>query len=398
MRLTDPFPIAHQGLTPTHELRWGDMARKIIRDVLRLEPHERVIISADAYCGGAMLDALRQEIQRARGIELATMLHWTPGLTELRDAQGRKPDLEDRKREDQAIKDLFGIADVFIWLQNDWRSRKSTMTVGQSEWILETWPGRSVHFHWFHDPRNPDPESAANKAIDLVYQDAVLNLDYAVVKRTHETLKRKMSGQVVHVSDDQGTDIRFKVTDRFHMNHGDASRARISRMTSARDKEEEIPCGCFRTIPERDTVEGVISVQRDFGFPAAGYGLDVNQFFDKGGIRFVFKAGHVVKVETAGDQKLLDRLWAEQTGDKDRLGELVLGCNPLLRPVPGSGFQPYYGFGDAVLRLTVGENIESGGQNRSSLHRWLMLLNSTIRVNGEALVENGKLTAAGKGS
>ena len=145
MRLTDPFPIAHQGLTPTHELRWADMARRIIRDVLKLEPHERVVISADAYCGGAMLDAVRQEIQRARGIELGTLLHWTPGLTELRDAQGRKPDAGDRAREDEAIKALFGIADVFIWPQNDWRSKKRTQTVGQSEWVLETWPGRPVH-------------------------------------------------------------------------------------------------------------------------------------------------------------------------------------------------------------------------------------------------------------
>lgn len=397
MRLTDPFPIPHQGLTSTHELRWGDMARRIIRDVLKLALHERVIISADAYCGGAMLDAVRQEIQRARGIELATTLHWTPGLTELRDAKGRMPDPADAAREDEAIRALFGIADVFIWLQNDWRAKKSTMTVGQSEWVLETWPGRSVHFHWFHDPRNPDPDHPANKAIDLVYQDAVLNLDYAALKRTHETLARKMANQTVHVTDPAGTDIRFQVAERFHMNYGDASRARISRMTNARDKEEEIPCGCFRTIPLRETVEGVIAIEKDFGFPAAGYGLDVNAFFATGSLRFVFKGGRVVKVETAGDQQLLDRLWAEQTGDKDRLGELVLGCNPLLRPVPGSGFQPYFGFGDAILRLTIGENIESGGHNRSSLHRWLMFLNATIRVNGEALVADGKLTQAGKG-
>lgn len=397
MRLTDPFPTPYQGLIATHELRWADMARRVVRDVLRLEPHERVILSADPYCGGAMLDAVRQEIQRARGIELATLLHWTPALRDLRDAKGRKPDWDDAAREDMAIKALFGIADVFVWLQNDWRAKTSPMTVGQSEWILETWPGRAVHFHWFHDPRNPDPDHPANKAIDLVYQDAVLNLDQLALKRTHETLARKLANRTVHVTDPAGTDLRFQLGDHFHMNHGDASRARMSQMTNARDKEEEVPGGCFRTIPLRDTVEGTISIQKDFGFPAFGYGLDVNRFFDQGGLRLTFKSGRVVAVETSGDQKLLDRLWAEQTGDKDRLGEMVLGCNPLLRPVPGSGFQPYFGFGDAVLRLTIGENIESGGRNRSSLHRWLMFLDATIRVDGEALVDNGKLTKLGRG-
>jgi hypothetical protein len=105
----------------------------------------------------------------------------------------------------------------------------------------------------------------------------------------------------------------------------------------------------------------------------------------------------VVRIETDGDQAELDRLWIAETGDKDRLSEFVLGCNPHLKPMPGCRFQPYYGFGDAILRLTLGENIESGGHNVSSTHLWLMLLNSTIVVDGIALVEDGKLTAAGRG-
>lgn len=397
MRATDPFPIPHQGLTPTHALDWPAMARRLIRDVLKLAPHERVIISADPYCGGAMLEAVREEIQRARGIELASIMHFTPQLTALRGKDGNKTDPEDKAKEDEAMKALFACADVFIWLQNDWRSKRRTQAVGQSELVLETWPGRSAHFHWFHDPLNPDPDSAVNKAIDLVYQDAVLNLDYAALKRTMENLAKRMGDKRVRVTDPQGTDVSFQVTRKFHTNYGDASRERIARVTNARDREEEIPCGCLRTIPLRETVEGVIAFQRGFGFPAAGYGLDVNRFFDRG-LRFHFRGGHVVKVETDGDQAELDRLWAAETGDKDRLGEFVLGCNPLLKPVAGTGFQPYYGFGDGVLRLTLGENIESGGINRSSTHRWLMLLDATISVDGVAMVEGGKLSPAGRGA
>ena len=107
--------------------------------------------------------------------------------------------------------------------------------------------------------------------------------------------------------------------------------------------------------------------------------------------------GRIRRRETDGDQAALERLWAEQTGDKDRLGEIVLGCNPLLRPVAGSSFPPYYGFGEGYLRLTIGENLESGGSNRSSLHRWLFLLDATITVGGSTLVERGKLTPAAHG-
>jgi leucyl aminopeptidase (aminopeptidase T) len=391
MRQTDPFPISHQGLTPTHELDWAAMARKLIRDVLRLERRERVLISADPYCGGAMLDAVRAEIQRAGGIELATILHWTPALTKLRNPDGTKHEPAEAEAEDAAMAGLFAQADIFLWLQNDWRSARSTMTIGQSERILESWPGRSVHFHWFHDPGNPDPDHETNKALDLVYQHAVLNLDYAGLGRRMRDLRSRMAERELRITTPAGTDIRFRTGARFHVNDGDASRVKAMVAASPRDREEEIPCGALRTIPLRDTVEGVIALNAGFGFPTMGNGLNVDRWLDQG-LRFHFEGGRIRSVETDGDQAALDRAWQAETGDKDRLGELVLGCNPLLRRVDGLAFLPYHGFGDAVLRLTIGENIESGGQNRSSLHRWLMFFDADIRAGGDLIVSKGRLT------
>jgi leucyl aminopeptidase (aminopeptidase T) len=391
MRQTDPFPIRHQGLEPTHRLDWAAMAAKLVREVLRLEPRERVLLSADPYCGGAMLDAVRQEIQRARGIELATILHWTPELTKLRKPDGTKPDTEDAQAEDAAMAALFAQADIFLWLQNDWRSERSTMTIGQSERILETWPGRSVHFHWFHDPGNPDPDHPANKALDLVYQDAVLNLDYAALARRMRDVRERMTERELRITTPSGTDLRLRTGARFHINDGDASRAKAASARSPRDREEEIPCGALRTIPLLDSVEGVIALDKGLGYPTMGYGLDVDRWLAEGGLRFHFEGGRVRRVETSGDQVALDRAWASETGDKDRLGEIVLGCNPRLRPVESLAFPPYHGFGDAVLRLTIGENIESGGHNRASLHRWLMFRDADIRAGDDLIVSGGKL-------
>jgi len=367
------------------------MAQKLVGDVLRLERHERVLISADPYCGGAMLEAVRAEIQRAGAIEFATILHWTPALTALRKPDGTKPDPADARAEDEAMRGLFANADVFLWLQNDWRSPRSTMTIGQSELILETWPGRSIHFHWFHDPGNPDPDHPSNKALDLVYQDAVLNLDYGQLRRRMQGLVSRMAERELRITTPAGTDLRFRTGAGFHVNDGDASRAKAAAAASPRDREEEIPCGALRTIPLRDTVEGVIALKAGFGYPTMGNGLDVDRWLDQG-LRFHFEGGHIRRVETDGDQAALDRAWQAETGDKDRLGEMVLGCNPLLRRVDGLAFPPYHGFGDAVLRLTIGENIESGGQNRSSLHRWLMFFDADIRAGGDLIVSKGRLT------
>jgi leucyl aminopeptidase (aminopeptidase T) len=396
MRETDPFPIPHQGLTATHQLNWAAMARKLVGDVLRLERHERVLISADPYCGGAMLEAVRAEIQRAGAIELATILHWTPALTALRKPDGTKPDPADARAEDEAMRGLFANADVFLWLQNDWRSPRSTMTIGQSELILETWPGRSIHFHWFHDPGNPDPDHPSNKALDLAYQDAVLNLDYGQLRQRMQGLVSRMAERELRITTPVGTDLRLRMGARFHVNDGDASKSKAAAARTARDREEEIPCGALRSIPLPDSAEGIIALRGGFGFPTMGYGFDIDRWLDQG-LRFHFEGGKIRRVETDGDQAALDRAWQTESGDKDRLGEMVLGCNPLLRRVDGLTFPPYHGFGDAILRLTIGENTESGGQNRSSLHRWLMFFDADIRAGTDLLVSKGRLTEPANG-
>jgi hypothetical protein len=398
MRVGDPFPIPdYQGLSPTHALDWPAMARTVVQGVLRLGRHERVVLSANPYHGGAMLEALRGEIQRAGAIELATILHWTPGLAGLRGPDGCRTDPADAEAEERAMAELFALADVFVWLMNDWRPPRATHAVGQTERILERWRGRAIHFHWFHDPNAPDPDSPVNRALDLVYQRAVLELDYAALRRRMGALAGRLANRVVRITDPAGTDLALRLGARFHVNAGDASRERVASAASPRDREEEVPCGALRTIPEPDSADGVLAFAGSFGFSAVGSGLDLDPFL-AAGLRIHFRDGRIVGLETAGDQARLDAGWAAETGDRDRVGEMVLGCNPLLRPVPGSTFLPYYGFGEGMLRIVIGENRESGGRNRSSLHRWLYLREATIRVDGEPLVEGGRFTPAALGT
>ena len=53
---------------------------------------------------------------------------------------------------------------------------------------------------------------------------------------------------------------------------------------------------------------------------------------------------------------------------------------------------PYYGYGDGMLRFSLGDNQESGGECLSSYHQWLFLSDATMKVDGEVVLENGKLT------
>jgi hypothetical protein len=44
-----------------------------------------------------------------------------------------------------------------------------------------------------------------------------------------------------------------------------------------------------------------------------------------------------------------------------------------------------------VIRVSVGDNAESGGPYRSSYHQWFFLTDATVTANGQAIIEQGKL-------
>ncbi|MGD9942729.1 MAG: hypothetical protein AB7L76_04385 [Burkholderiaceae bacterium] len=389
----DPFPLAdRRDQRGTTAVNWEGIAARLVHDVLRVEPHERVLFSADPYFGAAALDAMRAEVQRARAIELATILHWTPQLNTLRLPNGRRADADGDRAECEAMRQLFEIADVFILLMNDRRDPRRTLAGGQIEPIVEHWRGRAVHLHWFHDPMNPDPEHAVNRALDRLYERAILEVDHGELGRRMNELHRRMVGAELCLTDARGSELYFRAPAHAHLNYGDASRPRMATMVAGRDREEEMPAGMLRIIPEPESARGILKmpVRADGESPHLGRGFDCDPFA-RDGLAFHFRDGRVESLRTGGDQAALDALWAAETGDKDRFGELVLGCNPMLRRVPGSTFEPQYGAGAGVIRLILGDNVLSGGRYVSSFHRWLMLSDASLHLGSETIVRDGQL-------
>ncbi|WP_028603827.1 hypothetical protein [Ottowia thiooxydans] len=393
MTVFDPFPLPeHQGLTPTHSINWEAIAQKVVRRILAVQPSERVLISADPYYGGAALEAVRCEIQRAGAIELASILHWSPAVGAMRLPSGRHPDGERDKAETEAMKQLFSCADVFILLMNDRRRAYRTVSTSQSDEVVTACKNvRSAHLHWFQDPRFPDPSHPVNLLHDRVNEKAIIELDYDWMRHMMERMAEMIRGRELRLTDDAGTDLRFRAGLNFHTNYGDASRERMARFSSGRDREEEVPVGSFRFIPEPGSAQGRVMFPRrtDGEAMALGRGFDVHPF-TSAGLAFEFRDGRAVSVQTEGDQQALDKAWAAESGDKDMLGEIIIGCNPLLTPVPGSSFLPHYGFGAGVVRLILGDNLLSGGQFQSSFHRWLTWSNATLEVEGRPLIERGR--------
>jgi len=71
--------------------------------------------------------------------------------------------------------------------------------------------------------------------------------------------------------------------------------------------------------------------------------------------------------------------------------EFALGMNPkLLRPA-GSSWIPYYGYGAGVVRLSLGDNEELGGNVRGGTVRWFSFPDATVGVGTAVLSEKGVL-------
>ena len=247
--------------------------------------------------------------------------------------------------------------------------------------VLRAGRGRTVHFHWAGATSFEMEELAVDDRVDRLYQTAVLDTDYAALADAIATFEAALRSGPVRVTTPAGTDITFLVDDGpVTRQDGDASGARAERARNLIDREVEIPAGAARVLPVLESVVGRIA------FPPAQWGGERAE-----GVVLRFEEGRVVEVEAdAGRDGVLREI--EEAGEAGRtFRELGVGFNPLLAIPEGEEWIPYYGYGDAVVRLSLGDNTELGGSVGGGYVRWNFFADATVTVGGEVWVEGGRL-------
>ncbi|MCH7728820.1 MAG: hypothetical protein IH991_20395 [Planctomycetes bacterium] len=82
----------------------------------------------------------------------------------------------------------------------------------------------------------------------------------------------------------------------------------------------------------------------------------------------------------------------EQGGDAgESFRELALGFHPLLAVPEENPWIPYYGYGAGVVRLSLGDNSELGGNVTGGSVRWNFFVDTTLPVGGAVWVRDGTL-------
>lgn len=363
-------------MTSTFHYRgdWSRMARVIIHQTLQTQPGERVIIHADPHYFPELLEQVRIEIVKAEAVELAAIMLHPPGLEEARTNLRRREDPTLIEMEDKAIDELFSLADIYIWLPTN-----LALNDGQTEKILKTWQGRSIHFHWEFNPTDPD----LFQKLSAMYEQA-LYIDCQALDERQLRLIDALNNSTVNITNPAGTDLTFKIRDgHFHRGNGDASKEFINSYAhpgSARDREVELPTGAIRTVDISDA-EGTL--------------VCTDEVFEErkvGTLTYRFENNQIVSVQAQHHNDYVQAMWGIYIGDKGRIGEFNLGVSPALRMLPEHPkVVPYFGYGDGIVRISLGDNQESGGDVISSYHHWLFLTDATVKADDKVISEAGSL-------
>lgn len=360
----------HAGLPAIDAQRIG---KRVVQS-LQPSPGERAILVYDPLYYPEIAGAIQAGL-RAAGAQPVVALTFDPPAIVRAEAAGSIPAEAIEERTVAFLRPLFEQAAMFVWLP-------TREIAGDQRWerLLAASRARGIHFHWIMPLSDRAPDEVAT--LSRLYERAILDTDYAALSREQDRLIAALRGRPVRITDARGTDLRLRVPADgwFHKNDGDMSPARAAAARSVRDREMEFPSGALRFIPDVTSTEGKLVVTN----PGVA-GPDT--------VTLEFSGGRAVRHHAAKDDEGFTRLWDGFGGDIDNVGEIVIGTNPLLAGALPSGTLPYYGYGDGFVRVSMGDNWESGGTNRSPSGRplWLFLENATVESDGRVLVKEGRL-------
>ena len=378
-----------QAPLPQHTMQWEALAQRIV-DQLALEPGEKVISVAQPGMFDAFIPHFRYAVMRAGGVDL--------GVIDVLDNPYPVEWDADTLRQGFAAATEAYVAmleDVDVALKmpgaNPAHPAYKAMQILLQE---KAGPRRTIHFHWT-DPYSPSGNTTGltgvnvlpghppppMQVIDTVYQNAVLNTDLDALDDHQDRFIAALRGGEVRVTSPAGTDIRFRVGDRdIIQQNGDASAVRMRQGAPFLDREVEIPAGAVRVAPIEETVQGRVV------YPYSAWnGHSVRN------ATIVYENGRIVSATADEGKPFLQAELDAAPDDAKWFREFALGFNPMLSMDVTKTWIGYFGYGEGIVRLGIGNNGELGGAVTGRYFRWRDLLTDcTVTIGGETWLKDGK--------
>lgn len=213
--------------------------------------------------------------------------------------------------------------------------------------------------------------------LSKIFWDGV-NVDYSKLQATGEAAKTVLaSGKEVHITNPNGTDIKVRIDNRpVFVSDGVISPDDIQRGGAA--CVVWLPAGEVYLTPVPGTAEGKVVVDRQFY-----QGKEIQ------GLTLTFKAGRLTSMTAESGLEPLKARYDAAGPGKELFAAIDIGINPNVYLVPGSRMVAWMPSG--MIAVGIGGNTWAGGENNAPYGLYNFLPGSTLKVDGNVLVENGTL-------
>ena len=357
---------------------WEAIADKLL-ERSDLVKEEKVVLMAKPGEFDPLIELLAEKINKTGAIYLGTFsvnssvkpVKWETDF--IRKAKGKT-------KED--LTDYLVQVDLGIMMPG---ASPSDVEYASMQDVLRRDKGRTIHFHWSGAYNLSGETVEIDNIKNEYYQKVFLETDYIKLGKIQRSFEDDIRNKWIKISTPRGTNIKFKIGNRpVTKQDGNASSKREKQLNLI-DREIELPSGAIRVAPIEETVEGTIA------FPNSIWsGKKVE------GLVLTFDSGKVINIESStGKEAVKTELdSAGEAGYSFR--EFALGFNPLLAIPEENPWIPYYGYGAGVVRLSLGDNSELGGNVKGGYVRWNFFTNATVKVGDDIWVKGGKFLKSDK--
>ncbi len=181
----------------------------------------------------------------------------------------------------------------------------------------------------------------------------------------------------VRVTADNGTDLRFRLAGPERTPQVDDGVISDEDL-AAGNRTASLPAGEAWVAPVEESAQGTIVC--DVGIPQVGRIIE--------GLSWTFRDGRAVEFTAKRNLLAAQTGWDVATGDRDRFSAFCLGLNPRARP----GYLQNHPVAGAAT-IAIGENRELGGKNASSYGFQGTLVQATVEIGGQVVIDRGKWVA-----
>ncbi len=194
-----------------------------------------------------------------------------------------------------------------------------------------------------------------------------MDVDYAELHdRAQMLIDRLHRSQEIHITSPLGTDLHLRRGDR--KAHADDGRLELYG---------NLPCGEVYFAPMEESVNG-----------RAVYDVIFHQGLRILGLEIQFEDGIAIPITAREGFEYFMEVWGQHDEGRARLGEMGIGLNAAVRQPTGFLLTDEKIMG--TVHLALGDSSFIGGTNRSSMHWDMVVLQPTVTLDDELLLDRGR--------